>query len=492
MLGTSLWKRLIRGVGLSFIGRILSAGLGYGSTVVAARLLSLNDFGVYMFATSLLGISYIVANLGTENTLLYLVPRSHHRDGTLGSTIATGLLYVIVGSVAVSLVIVALLPEWGYLVHDKSLSRYLQLLVLSIPLQAVTAYFRVCQQATLSFTRAVVPENFVRPAALLSSLLVGWLVNTHSVGFVCVCYLASYALSAVLSGIWFWSSFYKELFVAKFSINWTVVTTSPQFMLSQLMNQIPPFVVTSLLGLMGNASIVGLFRAAQQTAGLIGFALRSCESAYVPVLTRLLEKSNPTEVRMAYRVFVTAVLLVGGILCTLLMVNARLVFSVFGYRFIESSGMFLLLALGQLLNAGVGSPDYLLMMSGRRSAVTLASGIQVAWTCLVANLVIRSWGGVGAAVAVASGMAVYNIVLFVMASFYTGVSPTSKEYLGGWIALACNWLFCSVVTQHLVRLSTGCTLLVSLLASMACLTLYYVWLRRFHDGGIFRVAGIIT
>ena len=103
---------------------------------------------------------------------------------------------------------------------------------------------------------------------------------------------------------------------------------------------------------------------------------------------------------------------------------SRPILHLFGAEFIAAQGALVALMLGQLVNVGAGSVGYLMLMTTYQKQ---AAGVMAvsALANIILNWVGIHWFGIlGAAIATALSMALWNIWLYVLVVKKLGVRPS--------------------------------------------------------------------
>ncbi len=175
-----------------------------------------------------------------------------------------------------------------------------------------------------------------------------------------------------------------------------------------LLNWAPTF----FLGIWGTKADVGVFGAAWRTAMLTSFILVSVNSIVAPKFAALYSQGDMVGLASTARKSAMMMTLFAAPILLLFVVAPEFVMRIFGKGF-ESGGLLLtILAIGQFVNVATGSVGYLLIMCGRERLMrnnTLVVGV----FSVGMNLVfIPLFGALGAAVAGALSLAIFNLGAF--------------------------------------------------------------------------------
>lgn len=167
-----------------------------------------------------------------------------------------------------------------------------------------------------------------------------------------------------------------------------------------------------LLGLFVEPEQVGIYRIAVQGSLLVSFGLEAVNKVVAPHFTRLYNQGNYHQLQRLATASARGALAVA--------LPATVIFALFGDWILWSAvgaeyvgGMvpLAILALGQMVNAGMGSVGLLLNMTDHEAVVTRTLVLVVVLN-IAANLVlIPFWGMIGAATATAATFTVWNSLL---------------------------------------------------------------------------------
>jgi len=192
-----------------------------------------------------------------------------------------------------------------------------------------------------------------------------------------------------------------------------------------------------MLGAFRDDVEVGIYRAASQLAALVIFLLGVVNAPLQPLIARLHAEGDRARLQRAVRA--TAVLVLACAVPTvavLVIWGGELMALAFGEPFRSGALPLAILALGQLVNASMGSVGVILNMTGHQRVVMrwfAASGVL---TLILLLVLAPPFGAVGAAVAAALGLVAWNVTLAREVMRRLGVNPTALPLPRRWYALA--------------------------------------------------------
>ena len=396
--------------------------------VVLARVLGVDDFGVYVFCLSVVHLLTIPAMLGGRKILVREVSaykakgEYHYLRGLL-----TRFRQM---SFAASVLLALGTAGSGYLVY-KDGPMLIPFLVAAaiIPLHSAMQL----QGAVLRGLRHILLGQTalsLRPILVLIILGVLFWMSGKKMG-------AEVALSAQLISS-------AVLVVLTFILLQRLLpieakTAKPGYETSKWIKSALPFVFASgmlilnkemsvvLLGVMQTPEDVGLFRVAQRGALLIPFGLQAVNMAIAPTVTELFAQDKKKRLQHIISKSIIAILAFSLPMALVLILGGKWIIPfVFGKEYASAYSPMVILCLGQLVNAGMGSVGLILNMSGLERFT--AKGVAVAAVVgVVLNItMIPFFGVMGAAIATSVSLITWNVLLFVWLYKETGIVSTIR------------------------------------------------------------------
>lgn len=421
-----LFFRLARGSASVFFLHAFNLGLGYLVQVALARWMGAVAYGHYALILAWVSLLAVPAALGLPSLMVRCIPSYHARQawGYLRGLLAWSRMWVGGASVGAALVATGvflavafpeedgrssawllgfwLLPLLSYANWMMELCRALHRVILAY-VPALIRHLVVLAGAFLLFRRH---GSLSSTAAMVVTLLAYVLILAVQVGMVRVLLPARVreAPKAYEPQAW-WRISLPLLLVGGFGL---------------LLNQADLILVGGLLG----PREAGLYRAASRTAGLVGTILVAASAVAAPHLPALDAMQDRKGMQRLLRtvaawVFWPSLLVVG-----VLVAAAGPVLRLFGPAFVEGRAVLVVLALGQLANAGTGMAAEVLNLTGHQRLGASVMGGTILVHVLLVWLGTVWFGMVGAALATAVAVLLMNGVLAWAAYRKLGLDPT--------------------------------------------------------------------
>ena len=184
-----------------------------------------------------------------------------------------------------------------------------------------------------------------------------------------------------------------------------------------------------MLGIFLDVRQVGIYAVAGALVGFVPVALQSVNQIFSPTIADLHARG---ERALLGRLFQTLTKWIVGLtlpLAFVMIVDSKALMRLFGPAF-EAGWLVLVLGtLGQLINAGVGSVGYLLLMSGNQRRLIRVQVIMAVFMIAATAALVRPFGIVGVALAAALTNAIANYLNLREVRAALGISPYNRTYL---------------------------------------------------------------
>lgn len=176
-----------------------------------------------------------------------------------------------------------------------------------------------------------------------------------------------------------------------------------------------------IIGMLRDSREVGIYDAASSTAALVALVLNAINVRGAPLMATLFARGQRLELGQLVR-SVTRLMFWSAVLCDVaLVIWCEPILGFFGPEFVSGKWALMVLAAGQLVNAGSGPVGYLMIISGNERLSARVVGWSAVFN-IVANCALVPFLGVlGAAIATSLAMASWNIALYLLVRQCLGI-----------------------------------------------------------------------
>lgn len=431
ILGRPLEHPLVGSAVAAFSLKMVNTALSLGTSVLVARLLGADSYGMYAFAIACVTLLEVPAQLGLP-TLVVRLTAAYAATGEWSRlrgllrragqiTIAGQVL--LAGSLGVALLI------FSDRFDREAFHTALWALAL-MPLVVLGTLRAAALNGLHHVLLSQIPSLLVRPGLFLALLgLTAFGLQWKLTPSAALALQVAATSGAFLLGLWWlWRRMPAPL-----------KTATPTYQTAQWMRSAWPLmliggigVVNSqvdilMLGVLRTPEEVGVYRVAIQVANLVGFASAGINVVIAPTLSRLhvegarrrLQRVMTRSTQAAFFLFALPVGL------TLMLAGGELLPLVFSQSFAAGQAPLSILCIAQLATAGTGAAGLLLSMTGHEKDV--ARGLALAAilnVCLNAVLIPR-FGMEGAAAATATSQVLWSVALGAHVYWRLAIRPTA-------------------------------------------------------------------
>ncbi|WPD20235.1 flippase [Thermaerobacter composti] len=420
-------SRLARDGAWSVVLKTTNTLLGFLTTVLLARLLGAEGYGVYAYAYALVTLLAMPAHSGLPNLIVRETARGMAQgqpEAVAGAWRWAGRVVAVL-SFPLVLVLGPVLVAWQGGIHSAKG----QTLAWALPLVPLIALGNL-RGAALRGLKYVVagqlPEFVLRPGLFL--MLVGgtalFVPDSLSASLAMALHVMA-ALVAFVIGAWMlWLHTPLAVQRARPSAEtkgW--LTSCALFALITGLGVINKQISTITLGAFESPGQVGVYRVAVQMATLAAFGLEAVNLVVAPRFAELYARGNTKRLQQLVTVSTRVALAFNMVLTIVFAVFGRPVLPlVFGAEFAASYVPLLIMLLGQLINSATGPVAFLLNMTGHERQTVQGMGVAAVLNIILNLILVPVWDIRGAAAATAISMIVLNVLLWWRVRLVLGVN----------------------------------------------------------------------
>lgn len=405
-------RELVKGSFYGLALRVASVLVTFFFNVLLVRALGAEQVGIYYLSIAILSIAVVLVNVGLENGSIrfssVLIANRNWDD--LGSLVRrAGGIVLFLSLVCAGLVLVATSAGLAAFLSKPGLAEALRFVILALPFAAIIALVSRFIQAAKRPATSIFFQSGGIPAVLLIGLLT--LPITWNLQTIVVAYPVAAAIVALASVV----VLVRTVPITGRSnpaFRMTEVLRAGRTLLpANLINKVVrPWTAVLCLGVWGSAIDIAWFSTANRVAALISFAVLPVTTILAPKIAVMYKEGD---VDGMYRLSVRATLLIALIALPAILpviFAPEFIMRIFGEEFAAAAGLLLILAAGQLINAVTGPVQSLLIMTGNEKLHQAASYLGGAVVVALCFWLVPKHGAVGAAWALASSLAVTNLM----------------------------------------------------------------------------------
>lgn len=424
-LGAALVKGAVASAGI----RLANAGLGFITAVVLAKLLGPSGYGTYAFVIALVAFVAVPSELGIPRLAIREIAATNARKEwglmrgfILRSHQAIGVLTVVL--LAASLVVLSTSGDQ----IDPVRRQCMWLGVIVVPLVSLGALRGAMLRGLRKVVIGLLPDQIIRPLALLAliALMLALGRSMTSPIAVMVAHIGAVAIAFLYGLVMFLRNRPKELSDAtpRYRTGAWLMSSIP-FGLTAFLQLINGRTDVLLLGIFREDAEVGIYRVAAQFSTMVIFGLQAVNAIQGPHIAHLyalgdMQKLQKMVTQSSRAIVATALPMV----LVFIALGPFIIRTAFGEQYQASYVPMVILCVGQLVNASVGSVAWLLNMTGHERDTTGIIFVSAIVNVALNVWLVPTWGALGAAVATSATLIVLNWMMWQRVRKRTGIEPS--------------------------------------------------------------------
>lgn len=435
-------SRSARGAAGTFVLTATFAGLSFIISILLARWMGVEGYGTYAYAMAWVTFLITPALCGLDTLIVrqvavYITPGPHE-----SWSLTRGILSWAARTVLLAGAVLATVVAGGALLLLREAPEQRATFLIALLLVPVMALARL-RQAILRGFRDVLsglwPETLVQPLLLLCFLGTAYFLSGRHLtppGAMGLNVLAT--VLAFTTGAFVLRRRLPQQVMehnAAREVEFWLRSAGPLLTLS-LLHIFYAQIDTLALGAIKGVKAAGIYSMAKWLSGVIGLVVTAVNAVLAPSAASLYKQGNITGLQNTVTRSARALLFLSLPLTVFLMLCGTPILRLGGAEFERGHIALVLLCIGQLVNAAMGSVGLLLMMTGHEREAAKGIGYGALANGVLSALLIPRWGIEGAAVAASLSLILWNLVLAAMVqknlhihstAFYAGEKVTPQR-----------------------------------------------------------------
>jgi len=404
---------------------ITGLGFGFGQAVLSARLLGATGYGRVLVPMAIVQIVGLLGLSGYAGLAVREIPaRIATGDaGGLTAFVRHAFLMVVGLSAAATVLLVIVAVDTNLV--GPEYRETLEIGALIVVPFALIGLLRGLAQGFGRVAQAQAPSELIRPGVMFLPLAVIALLGLPFGPLTYMWFSLGTALVSMLAAaLWLWRSERARLSARAQSERARHFVAALPFLGLGLVDTLQGQINTLLLGTFASPHEAGVFQPIVRLTPVLTLPVMAAAMRFGPRIAELWQNRDIERIRWITRTFTwTTSLLTLGLALSIAVAGPWLM-SIFGPEFRQSAPLLWYVAGAQVFNAACGPAGWLLAMSGR-SGSTLAGQIAgLAVNAVVGVILIPLHGALGAAIALALGIIVWNVTTLAMATAHYRFNPS--------------------------------------------------------------------
>ncbi|MFB6140696.1 MAG: flippase [Halosimplex sp.] len=426
---TAVLHAVTRGAGISIGGILLQRGLLFATNLLLTNSLGVAAYGLYALGRRIVGMLQGFAHLGSNPTLVRLLPKHADAPDRQRRVLGTAYLTTAVTSATLAAGLFAFAPTIeSYTAPGDQFVPVLRAFAVLLPVLTFVWQIGNVFRSLERLEYQVVIVRVLRPAAQLLAVGAAFAFGLSVLGVIGSVVVALAGVLAVAVG----------LSRSKLSIR----PRPPKFRGEvrefydfALPNSLSTFgallrsrVDVLLIGALLAAEGAGIYNIALFLTGLVSLPLMSINQLFPPVASRLYSDGDVETLRATYSTATRWILTAGLFIAVYEIVFRVQLLGLFGPAYRRGELVLVAFAVGQVVNCAVGSAGWLLLMSDHQYVAAANN-----WVLGIVNLglsyaLILEYGLIGAALGTAGSLTLVNVMRVSELWYLEGIQPYDRAF----------------------------------------------------------------
>lgn len=433
-------RQLASGASVFLVGRFLGRGVRFLGDIALAHILGPSKLGLFAIGWTLTRIITLISPIGLDSGVVRFGSRywKNNSESFRGVLLWSLLLALLAGSSIGAIVFFAAPWLAASVFHKEELTGVFRAFGFAMPLIATLRVAASSTRISKSMKYAVLSEDMSQPFAFLLLFLafywMGWKLEGALEAMV-----LSFGVALFLALVFMWK-IYPEVRATSTSTNFPgmgLLTFSLPATISAMLGMLIMWVDRLFVGHYLSAAETGVYQSLSQLSISLAVILGSFGSIFSPMTAVLHHRGEMKRLEEVFRVSTKWSLYVSIPPFLVMCFASREVLTVlFGKPYEIGWAALIILGIGQLVNAGTGPVNGLLLMSGLQNYLFVISGVSLCAGAGMSIFLIPRWGMAGAAVATAISIAgMFTCAIFV-GKRELNLLPYDRRYWKGLVAAA--------------------------------------------------------
>lgn len=463
------------GAAIAGVADAISAILRYVITVLMTNLFTPAIYGVFVEANTVTTVLGYASKLGLDSTLLRFLP-TYRAKGERG--LATGMMrFALLISLISGLVWGAVFFGMAFVLahsifHKDIFAVPFRESALLVPFVAIQLVLAAGLQAMKAIKWKVCVDRLIQPALTLILLIIFYLLGLKIEALIYSTVLGY--LASIVSGYVLFGKVRHKLVQgvkAQYDAKTWASFTFPMFF-NSMVRSILNSTDVLFLGVLATQSQIAFYGAADRVSYFVVAPLIALNAIFSPMIAEYYAKGKIAQLENMFKVVTKWSFSLSWPVFLCFTVFHNPIMGIFGRSYTQASVVLFLLSLGNLIDAGVGSVNYLLVMTGRPRVILFNTVSTVVLNVTLALLLVPRLNIVGAALAAALAVIILNIVGLIEVYWYMKLHPYRWDILKPVLAGA-GAVLIGLLLTHIIHVDYGHEAIFGVLALVIPFMLVY-------------------
>jgi len=438
-------KLVAKGGIFSLSGDAFNTLMSYVFLLASAHFLGAYYIGAFQWVLAITSLLSEFGDCGTGQGLIYFGPKIEVEKGEDQSLPLFWfvLRFVMVNSVILGVGLFIAAPFIAQAAHKTELTRLLQILALTMPLSLFwPVVYKYCV-SRFQIIPGILYGDFLRPLSRIIIFFALIILGARFSTLVLTEFMVG--VTMLVAGIYLIKKLWGTPLVLgglqRDERNAVLHYSIPFLPLNMSRGE---RVITIILGFFLPVEQIGIFAVAYKSAAVSQVILTGLNFVFRPMVAKLYAAKDFKTLKQVYRSITRWVFLMTLPLSLLLIGYPKSVLCLFGRSFTEGSSVLVIVACGFLFEYGTSATQVIINMTGKSWLSLFNQIFSFVLITIFAAILIPLYGIIGAAWAVALGLAAINLLRLYQSYRIVGFTPYSYYLIRPIAAAVFSWVLLAV------------------------------------------------
>jgi len=432
---------VIKGAGLSLLGKVVGRFLSFISDIILTRTLGAGIFGLYSIGWTLFRIFQMIVPLGLPQGVIRYIPKFQNdgsKEKIKGLFLGAFTISFVFGLIFGLLFYLSSFWLSNSIFHKPDLLPVFQLFSFVFPFCPILFISASLFRSQFKMNNSVLLEDIGQP--FIGLVLIIYFVVFTNLSFRNVIFseLFSFMISGLI-GIYYSVRMFKQVLSPNITPDLSqlkqVLAFSIPTSLAGVFSVIVFWVDRLIVGIMLPAYENGIYQILSQLSMIFVIFYASFNAILGPMFSNLFAQKDKKRLQEIYRVGTKWNFYLGVIPFIVIILNSsKLLGIIYGDEFKSGAMALIVLSFGQLINCATGSIGTLLIMTGQQKSWFWMTTVSLIINSIFCFLLVPKLGLLGAALGTSISVGGMNIAATIYARKKVGLWPYDRRYLKGLLA----------------------------------------------------------
>jgi len=397
-----------------------SAILSYALSIILARLLGAEEFGIYVYVMTWVSVLSIPATFGFDRLVVreLAVYNSEKRWSEVRGFLKVSIIVILTQSLVI-MVLSYLILSFFIQISNKELYTSLLIGVLAVPFLGLINLGKGILRGIGRVVYSQMPNMFFLPflmLVLLVTLKFIWNLNITAFNVIFL-YIVASLITIILLVAFLKKYLPQEVFIDTFNRKYKIkqwMGAAFSFFVLSGMHIINSRTDIIMLGMFKTTADVGYYNVAARLSDVLTTVLLSVNGVIAPTISSLYSSGDKNKLQAFITKSSRLIFFLSLPVGIVLFFFGSWILRLYGKDFVEGLVVLRILLIAQFVNFSCGSVGLILNMTGNERITAFGFGVSALINVILNMFLIPIYGKEGAAVATGISIILWNITLFIL------------------------------------------------------------------------------